>query len=150
MKDASPIFFYFPFSHFSFPERKRTKRFLSNLFLAEGYGLRRVSYIFCDDDYLFSLNRQFLNHDTYTDTITFPLSDKDQPLEGEIYISIERVKENSKKFKTLFREELCRVIIHSSLHLCGYSDKSLKSRRNMQQKENWYLSVSRETNISTM
>lgn len=87
-----------------------------------------------------NLNKKYLNHNTYTDIITFTLSDKSKPIISEIYISVERVRENSISLKVNYQEELHRVMIHGILHLCGFSDHTVKEKRIMRQKENFYLS----------
>ena len=89
---------------------------------------KSVSYIFCKDDYLLTLNQQYLNHDTLTDILTFTLSGTDSAIVSEIYISVERVKENAISLKTDYQQELFRVMIHGILHLCGYSDHTPKQK----------------------
>lgn len=121
------------------------KSFLVSIFKAEKIDVQSVSYIFCKDEFLLELNRKYLNHDTYTDIITFTLSDKAAPINAEIYISIERVHENSISLGTGFQEELNRVMIHGILHLCGFDDHTLKEKKIMRQKENFYLSGYRST-----
>jgi rRNA maturation RNase YbeY len=100
-----------------------------------------LNYIFCSDDYLYKLNKQYLNHDTLTDIITFDLSEKPDEISGEIYISIDRVKENAKKFKVTFYNELHRVMIHGILHLAGYHDKTQEEIIQMRSKEDKCLSL---------
>lgn len=94
-----------------------------------------LSYIFCTDAYLLSINRQFLQHDTLTDIITFDMSEKDSELLGEIYISVERVRENAEKFAVGYKDELHRVIFHGALHLCGYGDKKAADKQEMRRME---------------
>ncbi|MFN7013699.1 MAG: rRNA maturation RNase YbeY [Bacteroidia bacterium] len=94
----------------------------------------KIAYVFCSDDYLLNLNQRFLKHNTYTDIITFDYSEG-KILNGEIYISIDRVKENAEKFKTDFISELYRVIIHGALHLAGYKDKTKEQKEKMRKKE---------------
>jgi len=122
----------------SFSEKKRIKRFIIELFFLEGKGLNRIDYIFCSDHFLLEINRSFLKHDYYTDIITFELSDTDLTT-GEIYISVERVKENAAVHGCSFKEELLRVIFHGALHLCGYKDKKKSEITIMRQKEEEYL-----------
>lgn len=98
-----------------------------------------LSIIFCSDNALLEINKQFLNHDYYTDIITFPIEESDNAFEAELYISITRVEENSKTLSIAFIEELKRVIIHGVLHLCGYKDKSTEEIEEMRAKENKYL-----------
>jgi len=99
--------------------------------------LTQLTFIFCDDDYLLALNKQFLEHDTLTDIITFPMSN--DGIDGEIYISIPRVEENAKSFETSFEKEYLRVIAHGVLHLCGYGDKSEEEIKVMRSKEDHYI-----------
>jgi len=115
------------------------RRLLVKLFKTEKTVLKSLSYIFCSDDFLLDINRNFLNHDYYTDIITFNLASKGQPVEGEVYISLDRVRENAGLFETSFAKELHRVIIHGALHLSGYGDASASEKRLMRQKEDEYL-----------
>ena len=103
----------------------------------EGAILGAVSYIFCSDDYLHQMNVEYLNHDTLTDVITFPYNDN--PIEGDIFISIDRVKDNAQDLAVAFDDELHRVMIHGVLHLCGYSDETDEQEAEMRQKEDEYL-----------
>jgi probable rRNA maturation factor len=103
--------------------------------------IKEINYIFCTDEYLLQLNQSFLNHKTLTDIITFDNSEGKKALEGEIYISIERVQENSLKFKTDFEDELHRVMIHGVLHLIGYKDKKPSEKALMRKKEEACLSL---------
>lgn len=101
----------------------------------EGYSLGNINYIFSSDEYLLEINRKYLNHDYYTDIITFPNIEKSK-IGADIYISIERVNENSKNYKIDFKHETLRVIIHGVLHLVGYNDNTKKERNRMRSKEN--------------
>ncbi|MBC7552951.1 MAG: rRNA maturation RNase YbeY [Taibaiella sp.] len=94
----------------------------------------RLNYIFCDDDYLLVINKQYLDHDTLTDIITFDLSEG-TTLVGEIYVSVDRVKENAKQFNVSYIDELHRVIFHGALHLCGFKDKKPEDEREMRTQE---------------
>jgi probable rRNA maturation factor len=96
-----------------------------------------LNFIFCSDDYLLNINKQYLNHDTYTDIITFDYSKEDTklPVSGDIYISIDRIKENAGKFSKTFENELQRVIIHGVLHLLGYKDKTKIAKAEMTKQE---------------
>jgi rRNA maturation RNase YbeY len=100
-----------------------------------------VNVIFCSDSFLLDLNKHYLNHDTYTDILTFDYSDASTNVSGDIFISIDRVKENAKQFKTTFLQELHRVIIHGFLHLAGYKDKTRPEQQLMRSKEDIYLSL---------
>lgn len=108
--------------------------------------IRSVNYIFCSDDYLLTLNQSFLKHNTLTDIITFDYSESKRKLEGEIYISIDRVQENAIKFNRTVDDELHRVIIHGILHLIGYKDKTKEAKMLMRKKEDAYLSL-RQVNV---
>ncbi len=101
----------------------------------EGKSLDVFTFIFCSDEYLHKVNVEYLQHDTYTDIITFPLSDSDTRLESDIFISIDRIKENARSFNVPFEHELKRVIIHGVLHLCGYGDKTETEKEEMRSKE---------------
>ena len=103
----------------------------------ENKTLTGVTYIFCSDVYLHKLNVEHLQHDTLTDVITFPYSDVD--VEGDIFISIDRIRDNAQKFGVPVLHELHRVMIHGMLHLCGYGDTHPKDKLLMTDKENWYL-----------
>ncbi|WP_017257353.1 rRNA maturation RNase YbeY [Pedobacter arcticus] len=107
----------------------------------EGYELLELNFIFCSDDYLLNINREYLNHDTYTDTVTFDNSETENDILGDIFISIDRIRENAKTFKTSVKDELHRVMIHSTLHLLGYKDKTTKDKTTMTAKENEYLAL---------
>ena len=105
-------------------DKKRLKAFVASIFQKEKKKMESLSYIFCTDEYLLEINKQFLNHDYYTDIITFNLAGAKQPVIGDIYISIDRVKDNAKALDHPFSTELLRVIFHGALHLCGYKDKT--------------------------
>ena len=99
-----------------------------------------ITFVFCDDNYLLKINNEFLDHDTYTDIITFDYSIGNEII-SEIYVSTDRVEENAKKHKQTFENEIHRVIIHGVLHLCGYNDKLAEEKQIMRDKENHYLSL---------
>jgi len=127
-------------NEFNLSEPNIVRDWLSMVVDEEQKKTDQLVYIFCDDNYLHKLNVQFLNHDTYTDVITFDESLGNQ-LSGEIYISVERVKENASSFGVSFEEELHRVMVHGLLHLCGYKDKTEEETLEMRRKENYYLSL---------
>lgn len=133
------IRFFFPYNNFSLTRRNELKGFIQYLFKKENTQLNSLNYIFCSDEYLLPINQQFLNHDTYTDIVTFPLNESGEPVEGEIYISIERVRENALTQGTSFVSELHRVIFHGALHLCGYKDKLKDDKLTMRTMEDRYL-----------
>jgi rRNA maturation RNase YbeY len=106
----------------------------------EGKETGEITYIFCSDEYLHKVNMEHLNHDTYTDIITFNYCENNL-INSDIFISIDRVKENAKQFNSSFFDELCRVIIHGILHLIGYDDKTSVQQKEMRAKEDFYLSL---------
>ena len=116
------------------------KTFLSSIFAKEKIEFKSVSYIFCTDEHLLKLNQQYLNHDTLTDILTFTLSGLSLPIVSEIYISVERVKENARELNINYDTELRRVMIHGILHLCGYEDLSDAEKIEIRLKEDYYLS----------
>lgn len=113
---------------------------ISKIIFEEGKKEGDVNYIFCDDSYLHKINLEFLKHDTLTDIISFDYS-IGKIIQGDVYISIERVRDNAKDFKVDFKEELNRVMAHGVLHYCGYKDKSDSDVQVMRDKENHYLKV---------
>ena len=125
----------------SLRDRTRLKAFLHLLFQKEKIKLIELQYIFCSDDRLLEINKQFLNHDYYTDIITFNLSGANQPINAEIYISVDRVRDNALKFSSSLQKELHRVIFHGALHLCGYKDKTRKDDLEMRKMEDKYLNL---------
>jgi probable rRNA maturation factor len=120
--------------------KKVLAAFVENLFAAEGKKLKSLDYIFCSDEYLLEINKQFLSHDYFTDIITFDLSDRAVPgISGEVYISVDRVVENASLQRTTKQNELLRVVLHGALHLCGYKDKKKSEITIMREKEDDYL-----------
>ncbi len=132
------VLFHFQTSSFYLSNRRSLKSFVEQLFRKEKKKLTRLDFIFCLDEYLLKINQQHLKHDFYTDIITFELSETDETI-GEIYISIDRVKENAILFNSSFKAEIHRVMFHGSLHLCGYKDKAKTDKIIMSQKEDYYL-----------
>ena len=126
---------------FLLPHPRKTSSWINLAVKREKKRLKTLTYIFCSDPYLLHLNKQFLNHSTFTDVITFDYSAQPGVIEGEIYISIDRVAENARKFKVPFDNELHRVIVHGALHLIGYNDKGTKEKALMRKKEEAYLSL---------
>ncbi|MCO5284905.1 MAG: rRNA maturation RNase YbeY [Chitinophagaceae bacterium] len=116
-----------------------TQSLLDSVMIEEGAEVERVDYIFCVDAYLIELNRAYLNHNTFTDILTFTLSPVGEAITSEIYISVERVRENAGKYGVSFETELHRVMIHGLLHLCGYEDGTPKQKKHMRSKEDYYL-----------
>lgn len=126
---------------FIFKQKVILKRFIETIFLKENKKLAVINYVFCTDNMLLEINRNFLQHDYYTDIITFGLSEKNQPVEAEIYISIDRVKENARDLNVPYQEEMRRVLFHGALHLCGFKDKSKAEIKLMRAKEDYYLGL---------
>ena len=133
------IYFHFLSKQFFFPNRAQLKKFLLSVFQQENKNIELINYIFCTDEYLLDLNKQYLHHKSYTDIITFPLSTSGEPILSDIFISTDRVKENARIFHATFKHELHRVIIHGALHLCDYKDKNKYQAQQMRQKEEYYL-----------
>lgn len=124
---------------FRIQDEANVSKWISNLIEEENYKEGEVNYIFCSDDYLHKINVDFLNHDTLTDIISFDYS-VGKELHGDVYISIDRVKDNAKDFNVQFKDELARVMAHGVLHYCGYKDKSEEDVKIMRSKEDYYLS----------
>ena len=122
-------------------ERKRLKLFIGKIFTQKKRTLTNLSIIFCTDEYLLVINKRFLRHDYYTDIITFNLSDARRVIDGEIYISVDRIKDNAINHKIFLKEELHRVIFHGVLHLCGYKDKEQGEKVKMTKAENKQLKL---------
>jgi probable rRNA maturation factor len=121
--------------------RVALKSFIEKRVKKEGYTLDSLTYVFCSDKYLLKINKDFLSHDYYTDIISFDLSEVPGQLIGEVYISVDRVKDNAKTHGTSLKEELHRVIFHGALHFCGYKDKKPKDAKKMRQMEDAWLSA---------
>ena len=120
---------------FSLPNKIKRKAWLNNLANSEGFKIAELSYIFCTDEYLHKMNLDYLNHDNYTDIITFDNSEAEEIIEGDIFISIERVRENAKQLNLTEEIELSRVICHGLFHLMGYKDKTKTQKAEMRKKE---------------
>ena len=135
------IFFHSADKVFTFKGKKELKKFISFIFDLEKKPLNTLNYIFCSDEYLLKINQSFLQHDFYTDIITFNLAENKTPVDGEIYISIDRVKENAASLATNYKDELLRVLFHGALHLCGYRDKKKLEIKLMREKEDYYISL---------
>ncbi len=119
---------------FKLDDEKLFSDWISKVISSENKNEGEINYIFCDDDYLIELNRQYLDHDTLTDIISFDYSEGNI-LHGDIFVSIERVRDNAQDFGVSFDEELKRVLVHGVLHYCGYKDKSEEDEQLMRQKE---------------
>lgn len=123
-------------------DQEKISAWIKTAILKEGHKLGTLNFIFCSDTYLHKINLDYLHHDTLTDVITFPYSDT--LVEGDVFISTDRITENAKSFSVSFEEELNRVIIHGVLHLMGYTDKNAKDKHQMTLKENIYLRLFNE------
>lgn len=130
-----------------FVSKKELKRFVKELVAHEGKQLKELSLVFTDDEHLLEVNKQYLNHDYFTDVITFDYSDFPN-VSGDVMISLDRVKDNAQSMNLDFKTELYRVVFHGALHLCGYKDKKKEDAALMRSKEDFYIQmfVSRETN----
>jgi probable rRNA maturation factor len=129
---------------FSLKNKKKISNWISSAVSAENKKLKEINYIFCSDQYLFDINKSYLNHTTLTDIITFDNSETKEEIEGDIFISVDRINENKDKFRESFEKELLRVIIHGVLHLIGYKDKLTGDKKKMAEKEDYYLSLLQE------
>lgn len=134
------IYFHIEDIDYKLSEKKSTKNWITNCIENEGYKLGDINYILCSDDYLLQINTQYLNHDTYTDIVTFNYCTANI-ISGDLFISVERVKENSELHKATFETELKRVMIHGVLHLMKYNDKTSEEVLEMRAKEDFYLTL---------
>jgi rRNA maturation RNase YbeY len=125
---------FFSKTNFMLSQKRVIKSWLNNIVIQENKKIGYVNIVFCNDEQLYALNKQYLNHDSFTDIITFDYSEN-LLLQSDIYISIERVKENAEKYNYTFDKELRRVMAHGILHLCGYKDKTSVDKLVMKQKE---------------
>jgi rRNA maturation RNase YbeY len=135
------IFFYSFDRPVDLKRRTSIKNLIVRIFTSEKIALNKVTFILCSDKHLLKLNRKYLNHNFYTDVISFLLSSKSEPVFGEVYLSSDRIKENAKKYGVSYQNELLRVIIHGALHLSGFEDQTKAQRKIMREKENFYLSL---------
>ncbi len=117
------------------------KTWLKKVAEIEGFRINDLNYIFCSDEHLHKINLEYLEHDTYTDIITFDNSEDENTIEGDIFISKERVEDNSRMLSVLFEEEIKRVIVHGLLHLCGYDDHSDEDKTEMRRLESEYILI---------
>lgn len=137
----SSVNFFYEDTPFKISQPRKTIQWIKNVIKLENGSLDCINYIFCSDNYLYNLNVTYLKHKTLTDIITFDLREDSTAINGEIYISIDRVKDNSINLRTDFGEELNRVLVHGVLHLLGYRDKKPHEKRLMREKEDHYLSL---------
>lgn len=124
---------------YTLKQKTLIKRWIEDTIVAEGYRLEELNFILCSDAYLLRINQDYLQHDDYTDVITFDNSEALKTIVGDIFISLERIRENATLFKTNVADELCRVMIHGTLHLLGYKDKTKAAKTLMTAKEDEYL-----------
>ena len=134
-----PIEFFFEDVEFDLPDEQLLRDWLLSVAAGEDKTVFAINYVFCSDEHLRGINVEFLDHDYYTDIITFDNSDGGPDLSGEMYISTERVADNARTLGVPFRSELCRVMVHGLLHLAGFGDKTVEQEALMRQKEDHYL-----------
>lgn len=126
---------------FKLQHPRKTVNWIKKTIIQEGKTPGDINFILCSDEYLLKVNQEYLNHDTYTDIVTFDNSEEEDSIDGDIFISIDRVKENAIKFNKTEDEELHRVIIHGVLHLIGYGDKTKALKAQMRELEDTYLAI---------
>lgn len=136
-----PIHFFSEEVTYTVKNKAVIRNWINSTITSEGYMLGELNFILCSDEYLLRMNQQFLDHDTYTDVITFDNSERLKTITGDIFISIERITENAAEMKVAVAQELCRVMIHGTLHLLGYKDKTKAAKTKMTNKEDHYLSL---------
>ena len=135
------INYFYEDTSFELREQEQIARWVIHTAEVEGYEVAAVNYIFCSDEYLLQVNIDHLQHDYYTDIITFDNSEREGTVESDIFVSIDRIADNAEDQGIAFEDELRRVIIHGILHLVGYNDKSQQEKETMRAKENAYLSL---------
>ena len=140
MKEES-IKFFTEDTSYQLRQRGEIRTWLKSIAKKEKYSIQELNYIFCSDEYLLQMNKDFLAHDYYTDIITFDNSEIKGKIEADIFISIDRVKDNAQLQKTSIKDELHRVLVHGLLHLTGYKDKTSKEQEMMRKKEDSSLSL---------
>ncbi len=127
-------------TNFELTQKTKYKHWIKTIILNLEKRVGEINYIFCDDEYLLEINQKYLKHDTYTDIITFDYSENNL-ISGDIFVSIERVKENAQLYSKSFEEELYRVLAHGILHLCGFKDKTEKESKEMREREDWAIKM---------
>lgn len=135
------IHFFYENTDFKITAAQKTKNWIKNIIKNENFEVGAMNFIFCDDQYLHRINMEYLQHDTYTDIITFDQSDDETKIDCEIFISIDRVKENAQNLQTTFENELKRVMIHGVWHILGFGDKTEEEAKIMRQKEDESLAI---------
>ncbi len=134
-----PVYFFQEDIKYHLKNKNEIRKWLNETILTKKHKLENLNFIFCSDDYLLNINLEYLNHETLTDIITFDNSTTKNTIAGDIYISLDRVKENAITFNTKLTHELHRVIIHGTLHLLGYDDKSAQAKTKMTKAEDKFL-----------
>jgi probable rRNA maturation factor len=135
------ISYFFEDTDFILKNKKKISNWISSAVIDENKKIVALNFIFCSDQYLLEINKSYLNHNTFTDIITFDNSEHVDEIEGDVFISIDRINENKNTFNVSFDKELHRVMIHGVLHLLGYEDKSEVQIRTMREKEEYYLDL---------
>src|SRR4051812_29981952 len=121
---------------YTLKDKAKVRQWVLETIIAENHSLKELNFIFCSDGYLLNINKQYLDHDTLTDIVTFDNSEVDGVILGDIFISVDRTRENASTFQVSEMDEIHRVIIHGTLHLLGYKDKSKADKNRMTEKEN--------------
>ena len=134
-----PVNFFIEDISFTLKEKIHLRSWVKQTIISEGKKLKELNFIFCSDSYLLEINKQYLNHDTLTDIVTFDNSESYGSISGDVFISVDRIRENAAKFKATERDELHRVMIHGTLHLLGFKDKTTAQKALMTSKEDQYL-----------
>jgi probable rRNA maturation factor len=137
---ASLVHFFSEDTAFRIAQKRLLASWIQVSIKQEGFMPGHLSFVFCSDDYLLEINRQFLQHDYYTDIITFPHVDQ-KGISGDLFISIERILDNCNSLNVRFIDEVHRVMIHGVLHLCGHADNTASKKRSMRRKEDYYLNL---------
>jgi len=135
------IIFTYNYNEFVLKSEEKYKYWLINVMYKEGFVPGEIHYVFCDDTFLLSINEKYLDHHDFTDIITFSLSEDPRIIRGEIFISIDRVKENALLSSVSFEHEFARVLVHGVLHLTGYDDHTDIEKKIMRAKENYYINL---------
>jgi len=141
MAESQQIYFFLEEVSYNLKDKKKIREWIVKSAENEDYTIGSLNFIFTNDNVLLQLNKEYLRHFTLTDIITFDLSEKERELSGDIFISIDRAKENSREFNDSLSDEVHRLIIHGVLHLMGYKDKTPEEKQVMRAKEEFYLSL---------
>ena len=140
--DLEPVIDFFSEDiDFELPQQEQVIAWLQSVAKSENADIQELSYVFCTDEYLLEMNQQYLEHDTFTDVITFDYAEEEGIIEGDVFISVERTRENASGLGIAHLDELHRVMVHGLLHLLGYTDKTEADQQEMRNKEDFYLSL---------